>query len=102
MAELINQLRVDHPDMSISDILDKARAIIIENYTKEIEIADISEVVQKLKTWNLPDADANTLIQKSKFTPAELLTWVLNQKEPEMPIGCFRWRWGLCSGASNK
>ena len=100
MADLIKQLREENPDMSISDILDKARSILMENYTKEIDVADISEVIPKLKAWNLPDADTLTLLENSKFTPGEVVLWVLNQKEPEMPRGCFFTK--RCSGASNK
>ena len=102
MADLIKQLREENPDMSIADILDKARSILMEKYRKEIDAADISEVIPKLKAWNLPDADTITLIETSKFTPGELVIWVLNQKEPEMPKGCFRLNWRPCSGASNK
>jgi hypothetical protein len=96
MAKLIKDLRVLYPNLSIAEVLDLARERMMTERIQEVEDLDIGSFLVRLKQWDLTESEVMTLLEKTPFSPTDLLIYLLREK-PKHP----RRSWLSCLGSNS-
>ena len=100
MADLIKSLREENPNMSISDILDKAREIMMKEYADKIATKEnVLDLLPAMKPWTLTRPELEALILGSKFTPSDIIWALYTLEEPKKLPRCRSWL--SCLGSSS-
>jgi hypothetical protein len=96
MADIIKDLRTQHPDMSIPDILDLAREKMMNERIEKVGGLEIVGLVDRLRKWDLTETEVVTLLANTPFSPIDLLMFLMREKPKPQ-----RRSWLSCLGSSN-
>lgn len=116
--ELMREMRIQFPNLSIEELLDKVRSEMVDRYVahlKTVRANDITELLTEARRWDLSREDVDGIVlQISKTFPEPMASGALTltgdaawslyttRREPEPPRGCcFSWRSSPSSSRSS-